>query len=64
MSAAITVSFDEQGNPTVSVNGASGRDCLELSRPVEQALGLSDVKRTETRDMRLRKGTATNARTR
>lgn len=55
MSKKITVVFDEQGNPTVTVNGVAGSACLKETAALEAALGrvksvekTRDYSRTET----------------
>lgn len=35
----IIVDFDENGNPTVSVEGVKGRSCKDLTAALEKALG-------------------------
>ncbi len=46
----IIVVIDSQGNPTISVKGAKGKECQDLTKNLETALGTvkSDV---ATREM-------------
>ena len=36
----ITVTFDEKGNPSVDVQGMKGQSCQEVTKAVEDALGM------------------------
>lgn len=40
MEEKIIITFDEVGNPTIEVQGVKGKKCLELTKPLEDALGV------------------------
>ena len=40
----ITVTFDEKGDPIVDVQGATGRSCQDITKAVEDALGMVNKK--------------------
>ncbi len=46
----IIIEIDEEGNPTIDVNGVKGKKCLELTKQLEEALGTVS-KRTEKKEM-------------
>lgn len=54
MAEVVTIDFDEAGEPTISVSGVPGKRCLDETAAAEAALGLTDVKRRETPEMRQR----------
>jgi hypothetical protein len=39
MSEEILVTFDAEGNPSVTVKGVKGKSCKELTAALEKALG-------------------------
>ena len=42
------ITFDKQtGNPSIEVNGVTGDACLDITKPLEEAMGMSDVERVE-----------------
>ena len=45
----VILTFDEQDNPTIEVNGCTGPECAMLTKAVEEALGSvrSDNKKKE-----------------
>ena len=45
----VVMTFDENDNPTIEVNGCTGTECAMLTRAVEEALGTkkSDTKTKE-----------------
>lgn len=40
----ITVTFDEKGNPVIEVDGVKGQSCQEITKGLEDALGLVNGK--------------------
>ena len=46
-----TTTGEHEVKATIDVAGAEGQECLDLTAPLEAALGLSDVEREETSDM-------------
>tara|TARA_R110000824_G_scaffold32908_3_gene106089 strand:- start:5507 stop:5698 length:192 start_codon:yes stop_codon:yes gene_type:complete len=50
----ITVTFDDDGNAEIEVDGVSGGRCQELTKPVEQALGLVGATVVEKPDLHMR----------
>tara|TARA_R110000824_G_scaffold18243_9_gene72629 strand:+ start:1058 stop:1255 length:198 start_codon:yes stop_codon:yes gene_type:complete len=40
----ITVTFDEKGDPIVDVQGATGTACQDITKAVEDALGMVNKK--------------------
>ena len=46
----ITIIFEKNGNPTLSVEGAAGDACLKATKTVEEALG-KVTERKATADM-------------
>lgn len=48
------ITFDKKtGNPSIEVNGVTGGACLEITKPLEEAMGMSDVERVEKDEMLL-----------
>jgi hypothetical protein len=49
MKGTVTITIDENGNPTVGVEGVAGPDCAKLTKSIENALGevKSDTKTKE-----------------
>lgn len=45
----ITVVIDNNGDPTISVNGIKGRSCKDVTKALEKALGAVS-KSTETQE--------------
>lgn len=47
--AIVTITVEEDGNAQFEVSGATGAACKELTRPLEEALGVvtNDVKKPE-----------------
>lgn len=35
----VTIEYDEDANPIVEVNGAQGKECEDITRDLEEALG-------------------------
>jgi len=50
----ITVTFDDGGNAEIEVDGVSGGRCQELTKPVEEALGLSKTTTVEKPEAQMR----------
>ena len=48
MSDRVTIEIDQQGTAKISVNGVCGAACKELTRPLEQALGVVTSDRVTT----------------
>lgn len=46
----ITVTIDQEGNPTIAVSGVKGRSCKDVTAAVEKALGKS-ISDTPTEEM-------------
>jgi hypothetical protein len=40
----ITVTFDENGDPIVDVQGVTGKSCQDITKAVEDALGMVNKK--------------------
>lgn len=40
----ITVTFDEKGDPIVDVQGVTGKSCQDITKAVEDALGMVNKK--------------------
>ena len=49
----IIITIDEEGNPSIDVNGVKGKACLDLTKQLEEALG-TVTKRTEKEAMKER----------
>lgn len=49
--AKITVTVDTQGKSTISVDGANGKQCLDLTKELEKSLG-TVTNRQETEEMK------------
>lgn len=53
MPKEIIVDFDKDGNPSLDVKGAKGKECLALTQDIEEALG-AVVSREEKPEMKQR----------
>jgi hypothetical protein len=49
----LVIDFDKDGNASIEVFGAKGKDCLSLTKDIEEALG-SVTKRDEKPEMKQR----------
>jgi len=36
----LIITFDDDGNPSIDVSGATGGECTTLTKPIEDALGV------------------------
>ena len=47
MAGELTITIDEQGNPTVAVKGVAGKSCKDITASIEKALGkVTETKKT------------------
>ena len=60
----ITVTFGDDGNAEIEVDGVSGGRCQELTKPVEEALGLIKATTIEKPEAQMRERTNVEQRTR
>jgi len=49
----ITITIDKEGNASLDVAGVKGKKCLDLTKELEEALGIVS-KRTEKKEMQER----------
>lgn len=46
MKKSVTVTIDDNGNPSIEVNGVAGKSCTELTKDLERKLGIESKPRT------------------